>query len=162
MVNASATRDQIADLLAPVLSGDGLDLEGVEVRRAGRRSVLRVIVDADGGVGADQLAETSHQVAKLVDDSNLMGNGSYTLEVTTRGVDSPLTAPRHWRRNAGRLVELVLADDSELVGRIRDVDETGVELELPDGPTRRIVYADVTRARIQVEFGKPSPADEEA
>lgn len=167
MANASATRDRIVDLLAPVLAGDGLDLEGVEIRRAGRRSVLRVIVDADGGVGSDLLADASHRVAELIDASDLMGAGSYTLEVTSRGVDSPLTAPRHWRRNRGRLVRVTSTDGTELTGRIQQADETGARLELSgadarDEPIRRVAYSDVVKARVQVEFGKSSPGEEEA
>ncbi|GAB3424515.1 ribosome maturation factor RimP [Flindersiella endophytica] len=155
MVNASATRDRIADLLAPVLASDGLDLDAVELASAGRRSVVRVVVDADGGVNLDRIADASRQLGKVLDDADFMGSGSYTLEVTSRGVDRPLTQPRHWHRNAGRLVKVTTVDGAKLVGRIVGSDDTGADLEV-EGETdaQRVAYDQVAKARIQVEFSK--------
>lgn len=158
MPSGSAARDQVADLLAPVLTEAGLDLESVDLTPAGRRTVLRVVVDADGGVTLDQLADTSRAVAKVLDASDIMGAGSYTLEVTSRGVDRPLTEPRHWRRNIGRLVKIVQRDGSQLLGRVSAADESGVDLDV-DGVGHRVDYADVAKARVQVEFSKIAPAD---
>ncbi len=169
-MNGSAARDRVADFLVPVLDSTGLDLEGVDLIPAGRRTVLRIVVDADGGVTLDQIADTSRIVAKALDASDVMGARAYTLEVTSRGVDRPLTAPRHWRRNAGRLVKVVNADGSQLLGRVVAADDTGAELEV-DGQQHRITYAGVAKARVQVEFSRlsgdadadvePGDADEE-
>lgn len=158
-MSSTATRDRVVDLLAPVLAADGLDLEDVELKPAGRRTVLRVIVDADGGVTLDKITEISTQVAKVLDADDVMGNGSYTLEVTSRGVDRPLTAPRHWRRNVGRLVKVARVDGEEVLGRIAAADETGAELGAPDPKSAapgRLAYEDVAKARIQIEFARPS------
>ncbi|GAA2756774.1 ribosome maturation factor RimP [Actinopolymorpha rutila] len=159
MASGSAARDQVADLLAPVLAQSGLDLESVDLTPAGRRTVLRIVVDADGGVTLDQLADTSRTVAKLLDAGDVMGAGSYTLEVTSRGVDRPLTEPRHWRRNVGRLVKVVHADGSQLLGRVTAADEQSAELDV-DGTPHQVDYARVAKARVQVEFAKMAPADE--
>jgi ribosome maturation factor RimP len=158
-VPSTAARDRVVDLLAPVLAADGLDLEDVELKPAGRRTVLRVIVDADGGVTLDKITEVSTQVAKILDNDDVMGNGSYTLEVTSRGVDRPLTAPRHWRRNVGRLVKVTGVDGEEVVGRIAAADETGAELDAADQKSAapgRLSYEDVAKARIQIEFARHS------
>ncbi|MET9021268.1 ribosome maturation factor RimP [Actinopolymorpha sp. NPDC004070] len=159
MASGPAARDQVADLLAPVLAQSGLDLESVDLTPAGRRTVLRIVVDADGGVTLDQLAEISRTVAKLLDAGDVMGAGSYTLEVTSRGVDRPLTEPRHWRRNVGRLVKVVHADGSQLLGRVTDAGEQSAELDV-DGTTHRVDFARVAKARVQVEFAKMPPADD--
>jgi ribosome maturation factor RimP len=154
-MHGRAARDRVADLLAPVLAESRLDLEAVDLIPAGRRTLLRVVVDADGGVTVDQLAEISTTVANLLDASGAMGARPYTLEVTSRGVDRPLTEPRHWRRNIGRLVEVAQLDGSQLAGRIVASDDEGAELEA-DGRRSRVVYRDVAKALVQVEFGRPT------
>lgn len=156
MVNASATRDRIADLLAPVLAADGLDLDAVELASAGRRTVVRVVVDADGGVNLDRIADASRQLGKVLDDADFMGSGSYTLEVTSRGVDRPLTQPRHWLRNTGRLVKVTTVDGAKLEGRIVASDDTGADLDMAgESGAHRVAYDQMAKARIQVEFSKP-------
>ena len=90
-------------LLAPVVAAHGVDLEAVSVSRAGSRSVVRVVVDRDGGLDLDGVAEVSRTVNAALDAvGDDVIHGSFVLEVTTPGVDRPLTEPRHWRRAAGR------------------------------------------------------------
>ena len=159
-----ATRDRIEAELVDPLKEMGLDVEAVEVTPAGKRRVLRVAVDKDGGVTLDDVADATREVSRVLDDSDVMGEMPYTLEVTSRGVDRPLTLPRHWRRNADRLVKVTLAPPltGEVTGRIldcdEDADEGGVRLDV-DGEVRRIAYADVKKALVQVEFNrKATPA----
>jgi ribosome maturation factor RimP len=161
VVNGSAARDQVADLLTPVLGDVGLDLEGVDLIPAGRRTVLRVVVDGDGGVTLDQLAETSRMVGKVLDSTDIMGARPYTLEVTSRGVDRPLTAPRHWRRNIGRLVRVVHHDGSELTGRVTGAAEDTADLDV-DGHIHHVGYSAVAKARVQVEFSRLPSQGEDA
>jgi ribosome maturation factor RimP len=153
-----ATRDRIEAELHDPLSDLGFDLEAVELSAAGKRSVLRVAVDRDGGIGSDDVTEATRAVNAVLDDSDVMGEQSYTLEVTSRGVDRPLTLPRHWRRNAGRLVKAKLVEGGEVTGRIRESDDEGVHLEV-DGEKRRVAYVDVAKAKVQIEFNRK--ADEE-
>ncbi|MGH8895402.1 MAG: ribosome maturation factor RimP [Actinomycetes bacterium] len=155
-------RESLLGLLGPVVSAKGLDLEDVVVTPAGKRRMLRVVVDQDGGVGLDTVAEVSTAVSTALDDSDAMGGAPYVLEVTSPGVDRPLTEPRHWRRARTRLVKASLADGSTAVGRIADVGIEAVTLEV-DGVLTPIPWADVTTARVQVEFnrakvGDPAPA----
>ena len=109
MSRVSPDSSRIADALRDPLSALGLDLEAVELTPAGKRRVLRVAVDKDGGVTLDDIAEATRAVSDVLDDADLMGETAYTLEVTSRGVDRPLTEPRHWRRNRDRLVKVVPA-----------------------------------------------------
>jgi ribosome maturation factor RimP len=144
-----------------VVSAAGLELESVRVGRAGRRSLLRVVVDTDLGVSLDDIALVSRAVAAEVDASDLMGPGPYTLEVSSPGVDRPLTEPRHWRRASGRLVRVPvrassarMADDGPsraVEGRIVTAGPAGVTLEV-DGERREFGYAELGPGQVQVEF----------
>jgi ribosome maturation factor RimP len=149
---------RIADALRDPLSVLGLDLEAVELTPAGRRRVLRVAVDKDGGVTLDDIAEATRVVSRELDGRDLMGKQAYTLEVTSRGVDRPLTEPRHWRRNRDRLVRAHLGDGSQVTGRVVDSDEAGVTLEV-SGSSRRLAYAEVAKALVQIEFNRPAATE---
>jgi ribosome maturation factor RimP len=115
-----------------------------------------VAVDKDGGVTLDDIAEATKEVSRVLDGpdgSDVMGEQPYTLEVTSPGTDRPLTQPRHWRRNRGRLVKVTLAGGRTLTGRITESDDTRAVLDV-DGSRDEVGYADVTRAKIQIEFNR--------
>jgi ribosome maturation factor RimP len=145
--------DRLAALVAETVSALGLDVEAVELTPAGNKRVLRIALDRDGGIGIDHITDATRALSEALDASDVMGAQPYTLEVTSRGVDRPLTEPRHWRRNAGRLVRLRLADDSSIDGRIGDSDDTGVEIE---GRTssQRLDYTQITHALVQTELNR--------
>jgi ribosome maturation factor RimP len=140
------------------VAGTGFELESLEEVRAGQRWLVRVIVDSDAGVGLDDIATVSRAVSLALDERDELLGGPYTLEVTSPGVDRPLTQPRHWRRNRLRLVRAALADGAELVGRIGDCDDEGVTL-LVSGVLRRVRYAELHRAVVEVEFRQPPVAE---
>ena len=154
--------DRLARLLEPVVHAMNMDLEGLRVTSVGRRRVLRVFIDADGGVSLDDIALASRELSSKLDSSAAMGEQPYTLEVSSPGVDRPLTQPRHWRRAAGRLVVAPLRAEgadhkdgngaSTAEGRITGWNEHGVILE-HDGVTREYKYAELGPGRVQVEFG---------
>jgi ribosome maturation factor RimP len=163
----TALRPRLVQLLAPVVEDAGLDLEDVTVSPAGRRSVVRVVVDKDGGVPLDDVAEASRVVSEALDGLDAAEPGalgsSYVLEVSSPGVDRPLTAPRHWRRSAGRRVRTVLREGGEVVGRLRDADDGedgGVVLEV-DGAERTVPYAEIVRGVVQVEFRRSGDDEEQ-
>jgi ribosome maturation factor RimP len=147
----AAREERLAALLDPAVRAAGLEIESVRVSRAGSRSVLRVVVDSDHGVSTDELAEASRVVAKQIDASDAMGSGPFTLEVSSPGVDRPLTEPRHWRRAAGRLVRFGSAG-STLEGRVVTAGDTHAVLEI-DGTRREFAYAELGAGQVQVEFG---------
>ena len=149
----SPDSSRISGALREPLSVLGLDLEAVELTPAGRRRVLRVAVDKDGGVTLDDIAEATRAVSRELDDDDLMGEQAYTLEVTSRGVDRPLTEPRHWRRNHDRLVRATLRDGVQLTGRVGESDDAGVTVDV-DGTSRHLVYDEVGKALVQIEFNR--------
>jgi len=150
-LDATVERVQ-AEIVGP-LADLGLDLEAVELTPAGKRRVLRIAVDQDGGVTLDELAVATKEVSGVLDASDVMGEMPYLLEVTSRGVDSPLTLPRHWRRNADRLVKVTLVEGDEVTGRIGRSDDATVLLDV-DGDERELAYADIAKARVQIEFNR--------
>jgi ribosome maturation factor RimP len=152
----SARRTQLRGVIAPVVAAAGYDLEDVAVSRAGRRHVVRVVVDGDGGVSLDAVADLSRELSSAMDaEEQARGDliaGEYVLEVSSPGVDRPLTQPRHWRRNVGRQVA-VQAGGDRLTGRVSTADEDGVTLDVGGAP-RRFAYPDLGPGRVQVEFGR--------
>ena len=149
-----AIRERIETELTDPLSALGLDVEDVEITPAGKRRILRVAVDKDGGVTLDDVAEATRRVSATLDESDVMGEQPYTLEVTSRGVDRPLTQPRHWRRNEQRLVKVTTTAGEVLTGRIVGSGESGARLEV-SGKQREVAYAEVKKALVQVEFNRP-------
>ncbi|GAB3955977.1 ribosome maturation factor RimP [Micromonospora vulcania] len=158
-------------VIEPVVNDAGYDLEDLTVSRAGRRHVVRVIVDADGGIDLDAVAVVSRAVSAALDAAEETGgdivSGEYQLEVSSPGVDRPLTLPRHWRRNVGRLVKVTVrgaaalpgqrgeqpAGDRQLTGRVVAADDEGVQLETDDGRASW-AYAQLGPGRVQVEFSR--------
>ena len=150
---ADQTRERLVEELTDPLLALGLDLEGVELTPAGRRRVLRVAVDRDGGVTLDDVAEATKEVSRLLDESDVMGEQPYVLEVSSPGTDRPLSLPRHWRRNAGRLVAVSTTDGTSCTGRVVEAGEDAVVLDV-DGDRVTLPLADVAKARVQVELNR--------
>ena len=151
---------QLHGVLEPIVTDAGFELDEVDVRAAGRRHTVKVVVDSDTGVGLDDIARLSRAAAEELDRHEHLIGGSYTLEVTSPGVDRPLTAPRHWRRARLRLVTVRPNEGKPFSGRVGKAGEDAVTL-LVDGALRRVRYADIQRAAVEVEF-KPAPESEVA
>lgn len=153
---------EIADRVEAEVSGPlsvlGLDVEAVELTPAGKRRVLRIAVDKDGGVTMDDVADATKAIDDLLETSSALGQHPYTLEVTSRGVERPLTLPRHWRRNVDRLVKVTDVDGTVQIGRILDSDDDGATIEV-DGQPVSIGYAEVGKALIQIEFKRRNPTN---
>lgn len=151
-------------LLTPVVAAQNLEIDRIEVLSAGRRKVVRVFLDGDGPAGLgpslDEIAEATRAISTALDDSPVTGSAPYTLEVSSRGVGRPLTEPKHYRRNRGRLVALT-GPGLELTGRIVGVTDDEVTLDL-DGTDREIGFAGIDKAVVQVELNRlPDEDDEE-
>ncbi|MFG2601665.1 ribosome maturation factor RimP [Streptomyces sp. 840.1] len=159
--------ERLRGLVEPLVSAEQLDLEEIEVSRAGRRRVLRIIVDSEEGVELDTCADLSRAISEKLDETDAMGEEEYVLEVSSPGADRPLTEHRHYVRNTGRLARLTLNEGGELVARILAVDEEGLDLEVPGvkgrKPTsRRIAFTEIARARVELEFNRKDKKEEEA
>jgi len=151
--------ERLRGLLEPLVAARDLDLEEIEVTPAGKRRVLRIVVDSDEGVQLDACAELSRAVSEKLDETDAMGGAPYVLEVTSPGADRPLSELRHYRRATGRLIKARLAAGGELVARITAVDEEGLDLEVPGvkgrkPTTRRLAFGDIAKARVEIEFNR--------
>jgi len=151
----------LESFLRPIVEQFGCDLEAADITPAGRRRLLRVLVDRDGGISLDDVADVTRAISKALDVEDIMGGGAYTLEVSSPGVDRPLTLPRHWHRNRTRLVAVTLTDGEKLTGRIKTASDDAAELDV-DGAPRTVVYADVAKAKVQIEFNRAAGNDEPA
>ena len=155
----ATTAARLTALLEPLLRDAGTDLEDLSVSQAGTRSVVRVVVDRDGGVSLDDVADVSRDIGAALDaldqaEPDLLGT-SYVLEVSSPGVDRPLTEPRHWRRNVGRLVTAVPRTGAVVTGRVAGADADAVTLDV-GGLATTLAYADLARGTVQVEFSRPA------
>ncbi len=150
-MSGSSARDLLAEVVEPVVTAAGLDLEGLEVASAGRRQRIRLLVDKDGGVTLDECAEISRLVEPVLDASPVLDDTPYTLEVSSPGVARPLTLPRHWRRATGRLVAVTLRDGSSVTGRVRAATDDDAELAVGERVSK-VRYSEVAKAKVQVEF----------
>jgi ribosome maturation factor RimP len=152
----AAQRVRLKAVVEPVVEAAGYDLETLSLKRVGRRHLVRVLVDSDDGVQLDAVATLSREISAALDAAEETGGemivGEYELEVSSPGVDRPLSLPRHWRRNVGRLVK-VTAADRPVTGRVTAADETGIELDV-DGRIRRLGYPELGPGRVQIEFSR--------
>ena len=154
-----ALRSRLRGLVEPIVAREGLDLEDLTVSPAGRRYVVRITVDGDGGVGHDELSDVSREISTGLDEAERtqgeLTPDAYTLEVSSPGTDRPLTLPRHWRRNVGRLVK-VKVGERLLTGRVTAATEVGISL---DG--REVAFDELGPGRVQVEFQRLTALSEE-
>lgn len=164
MPGTVASRARLVQLLTPAVEAAGHDLEDVTVSPAGRRRVVRVVIDKDGGPSLDDVAAVARAVSDLLDaaetdEPELLG-GAYVLEVSSPGVDRKLTLPRHWRRNVGRLVTVTLAEGEPVTGRVLSADEAEVVLDVA-GTERRLLLGQVVSGAVQVEFSRAASDHED-
>jgi ribosome maturation factor RimP len=168
---ADPVTTRLTGWVEPLVTAAGYDLEELVVRPAGQRSVVRVVIDRDAGVSLDDVAEVSRALSELLDAKDeALGRSPYVLEVTSPGVDRPLTLPRHWRRNVGRLVSVAAGPDGsreQLTARVLRVDDGGVVLAVEKAGTKKgqlrravtertVGWAELGEARVQVEFTRPA------
>ena len=144
------SNNRVAELVAPLVEKRGIDLEEVVIKPAGRRSIVQIFIDRDGGVDLDLVAEVSREISDLLDSTDVLGNNPYTLDVGSMGVDRPLTLPRHFKRNIGRLVEVELSNGSSFVDRILEADEGNITFS--EG--KAVKLDEIKQALVQVEFSR--------
>jgi ribosome maturation factor RimP len=157
--------DRLRELLEPPVLKAGAELQEITLTPAGKRRVLRVVVDAENDLDLDRIAEITRAVSTLLDAGEVMGETPYQLEVSSPGAERPLNELRDWRRAAGRLAHVVLAEGGELTARIGESDEEGVDVVVQPvkgrgrPKPRRLSFSEIAGARIQVEFNRKDDAD---
>jgi ribosome maturation factor RimP len=149
--------EKIAELVKPAVEKAGFFLEDVHVVSPGKHRIVTCIVDGQVPLNLDQVTSVSRDISELLDAAEFMDETAFTLEVTSPGVDRPLTLPRHWHKNINRLVKVVKQDGSVVNGRITSVEESHVLLieDIKGKPKEHTVhFADIKRAIVEIEFNR--------
>ena len=153
----------ITDLISPAVSEAGFFLEEVQIASPGSHRIVTCVVDGETPLNLDQVTVASRVISELLDTAEFMGDTPFTLEVTSPGVDRPLTQPRHWRKNLTRLIKVTLDDGTITIGRLTEFNETNATLvENIKGRIKEhtIALADIKRAVVEIEFNRKESADE--
>jgi ribosome maturation factor RimP len=152
-----ALKDQISELVTPAVSDLGFYLEDVHVATPGSHRIVTCIVDGDASLNLDQVTSVSRVISELLDEAAFMGETPFTLEVTSPGVDRPLTQPRHFAKNVDRLLKIIKLDGSEITGRILSNTDKDVILTVTvkkETFEEVITLADIKRAVVEIEFNR--------
>jgi ribosome maturation factor RimP len=152
-----ALKDQISELITPALQQAGYFLEDVNIVSPGQHRIVTVIVDGESGLNLDQVTVASKLVSELLDEAPFMGETPFTLEVTSPGIDRPLTLPRHFAKNVDRLLKVTKNDGIVVTGRIRSNTEIAVTLEVAEKKEVKevtVALADIKRATVEIEFNR--------
>lgn len=152
-----ALKDQISEHITPALHEAGYFLEDVNLVSPGQHRIVTVIVDGESALNLDQVTVASKLVSELLDEATFMGETPFTLEVTSPGIDRPLTLPRHFAKNLDRLLKLTQLDGTVITGRILSNSETSVTLAVSEKKESReitVQLADIKRAQVEIEFNR--------
>lgn len=157
------TQQQVTELLAGEFARAGYEVEDVVIDATARPPRVVVVADGEQGLDLDALGTLSRLASELFDQLDDGDETPYHLEVTSRGVDRPLVAERHYRRARGRKVEVTLTDGSQLTGRLGELTDGLVALVVADRRgalnIRKLSIGDVVNAVVQVEFSPPNPLE---
>jgi len=149
--------EKITELVQPAVEKAGFFLENVHVVSPGKHRIITCIVDGQTPLNLDQVTSVSREISELLDVADFMDDSPFTLEVTSPGVDHPLTLARHWQKNLNRLVKVVKLDGSVVNGRITSIEELHVLLieDIKGKPKEHTVqFSDIKRATIEIEFNR--------
>ena len=139
--------EEISAAIRPIIEATGNYLEELTITTAGKVKILTVIVDSDAHLNLDQVTAVTKEISQVIEELPALGETAFTLEVTSPGLDRPLTKPRHWRKNLDRLVKITMTSGQVIEGRIGAASETSV---LVDENT--VSYEDIKRAVLEIEF----------
>jgi len=144
-----SVQDDVSNTIRPIIEASGNYLEEVKVVAAGKRKLITIIVDGDTYLNLDQVTQITKSISEEIDNLKALGDGAFTLEVTSPGTDRPLTLPRHWKKNIGKLVKIIQMDGSQAAGRIIGSNDLEVELD-----STTIKFSEIKKAQLEIEFKK--------
>lgn len=139
--------EEISAVIRPIIEATGNYLEELSITSAGKVKILTVIIDSDTHLNLDQVTAVTKEISEVIEALPELGDGAFTLEVTSPGLDRPLTKPRHWRKNLDRLVQIIMTSGQEIQGRIGEATETTVLVD-----SQKVSYEDIKRAVLEIEF----------
>ena len=153
----------ITELISPAVTEAGFFLEEVQIASPGSHRIVTCVVDGETPLNLDQVTVASRAISELLDTAEFMGETPFTLEVTSPGVDRPLTQPRHWTKNLTRLIKVTLSDGTITIGRLTEFNEVNAKLvENIKGRIKEhtVAFADIKRAGVEIEFNRKDASDE--
>ena len=153
----------ITDLISPAVTAAGFFLEEVQIASPGSHRIVTCVVDGQSPLNLDQVTIASRVISELLDTAEFMGETPFTLEVTSPGVDRPLTQPRHWTKNLTRLIKITLSDGTITTGRLTEFNDANATLvENIKGRLKEhtVAFADIKRAVVEIEFNRKDSIDE--
>ena len=139
--------EEISAAIRPIIEATGNYLEELSITSAGKVKIMTVIIDSDTHLNLDQVTAVTKEISEVIEALEELGDGAFTLEVTSPGLDRPLTKPRHWGKNLDRLVKIIMTSGQEITGRIGEATETTVLVD-----SQKVSYEDIKRAVLEVEF----------
>jgi ribosome maturation factor RimP len=145
----------ISSTLAPIIADSGFYLEDVTLS-SDLPKILTVIIDGDTPLNLDQVTSVTKEISEILEHLPELGDFPFTLEVSSPGIDRPLTLPRHWRKNLGRLVTITLQDGSVVKGRIGELVDHLIKID-----ERELALSDIARAQVEIEFKSLKKGDQE-
>lgn len=151
-----ALKDSIADLIRPVVEEAGFFLEDVFTSNPGNHRIVTCMVDGIKPLSLDEVTVISKEISAVLDESPLLTE-AFTLEVTSPGIERPLTLPRHWTKNLTRIIRVTLKDETEVVGRLTEFDDTrAILIENIKGrmKTHEVLFVDIKKAHVEIEFNR--------
>ncbi len=152
-----ALSDVIAELITPAILSEGFFLEEVQISNPGSHRIVICVIDGAKPLNLDEVASVSRIISALLDEAPLMGETPFTLEVSSPGVDRPLTLPRHWKKNVRRLIRATMLNGDVITGRLTEFNgESATLVENIKGraKTHALVLADIKRAVVEIEFNR--------
>jgi ribosome maturation factor RimP len=151
-----ALKDLIADAIRPAVENAGFFLEDVFTSNPGNHRIVTCMIDGVAPLSLDEVTVVSREISAILDGSPLLTE-AFTLEVTSPGIERPLTLPRHWTKNLTRIIKATLNDDTEVSGRLTEFDEVrAILVENIKGrmKTHEVAFADIKRANVEIEFNR--------
>ena len=146
--------EAVKQAILPIIEASGIYLEEVTLT-GGSPTTLTVIVDSDTHLNLDQVTVVTKQISEILESLPELGETPFTLEVSSPGIDRPLTLPRHWRKNQGRLTTIVLHNGNLVQGRIGDLSDADIAVD-----EKIIPLADIAKAHVEIEFKSLKKGDE--
>lgn len=145
---------QVTDLVKPLIEAEGMELVEVEFVRSRGGRILRIFIDKPGGVTIEDCAQVSHRVGDVLDMEDPIAE-SYTLEVSSPGLDRQLKSEADYRRYSGRKIRVITTtgiDGKNVhIGRLMEFNGDTLKVDV-DGKAANIPLRLVSKARLEPEF----------
>lgn len=148
--------EKIREFLAPLLEGTDIFIVNVKIKPVNN---IKVYLDADNGLSIDKSARVNRKLYAAIEEAQMFPEGDFSLEVSSPGVDEPLTGERQYKKNIGRTVLVTTTDEAnpEKMGLLKEVTEEGIVLEIKQPKKKEtlvlnIPFSDIKKIVVQIIF----------